>query len=95
ERSRRVEGSALPAQTAATSGFCCRLPPPHGPASLRLHRRVEGDPDPTLHLRADSNKKTPASGKATTKACRGRVGRPVAAAAAGRLSPGSLSGAEG
>lgn len=64
QRSRRVEGSALPAQTAATPGrprtnLPAPLLLPHGPASLRRccrrrrRRRVEGDPDPTLFLRPD------------------------------------------
>lgn len=68
-RSRRVEGSALTAQTAATPGRpLTNLPAPlllpHGPASLRCccrrrcrhHRRVEGDPDPTLFLRPDKKR---------------------------------------
>lgn len=66
-RSRRVEGFALPAQTAATLGRPCTNlsapvlpppPPPHGPASLRRRRllRVEGDPD--LHSFYGQIKKT-------------------------------------
>lgn len=66
-RSRRVEGSALSAQTAATPGrprtnLPALLLLPHGPASLRRccrrrrRRRVEGDPDPTLFLRPDKKR---------------------------------------
>ena len=96
-RSRRVEGSALTAQTAATPGRpLTNLPAPlllpHGPASLRCccccrrrrryryHRRVEGDPDPTLFLRPDKNaQKAPHDeGRATFPLCfenrRGREG---------------------
>lgn len=57
-RSRRVEGFALPAQTAATFGLPLTSPPavlllaPHGPPFLLRRRRcVECDPDPTLFLR--------------------------------------------
>lgn len=55
-RSRRVEGSALHAQTAATSVRPrTNLPAPlllsHGPAFLLRRRRVEGDPDLTVFLR--------------------------------------------
>ncbi|KAK2853677.1 hypothetical protein Q5P01_006338 [Channa striata] len=61
-RSRRVEGFALPAQTAATNLPAAVLLLPHGPASLRCcccrrRRRVEGDPD-LLFLRPDRKKGT-------------------------------------
>lgn len=82
-RSRRVEGSALSAQTAATPGRPrTNLPAlllllPHGPASLHRRRycccRVEGDPDPTLFLRPDikTHKKNPLhdEGRATFPLC--------------------------
>lgn len=66
QRSRRVEGFALPAQTAATFGVLLTSPPavllaPHGPTFL-LRRRclcVECDPDPTLFLRPHNKQKSP------------------------------------
>lgn len=84
-RSRRVEGSALPAQTAATSGrprtnLPAPLLLPHGPAFLFLlllllrhhRRRLEGDPDLTVFLRPDrkgSQKASHAEGRATFPLC--------------------------
>lgn len=76
-RSRRVEGFALSAQTAATLGRPrTNLPAtvlPHGPASLRSchRRRVEGDPD--LHSfsgQKKTHRKTPHDeGRATFPPC--------------------------
>lgn len=81
-RSRRVEGSALPAQTAATSGrprtnLPAPLLLPHGPTFLlllrrRCRRRLEGDPDLTVFLRPDwkgTPKASHAEGRATFPLC--------------------------